>query len=55
MCKFCEREEVGLVVLLVVAEYLEVLFYFLVDPFGFAVGLGVEGRTKGGLDVEFLP
>ena len=55
VCKFCKGEEVSPIVLLIVAEYSKVLFYFLVDPFGFTVGLGVEGSTEGGFDIKFLP
>ena len=39
VCKFSHRKEFGPVVLLVVAEYTDVLFECLIDSFGLSVAL----------------
>ena len=55
MGKFNKRKEICPVVLLVIAEYSEVLFNFLVDSFCFSICLGMESCGEGLIDPEFLP
>ena len=37
VCEFCQGQEIVPIVLLVIAEYTEILFKDLVNPFGLAI------------------
>lgn len=52
ICEFREREQLLPIVLLVVAEYPQILLQDLVDSFRLAVTLWVEGCRQVGLDVH---
>ncbi len=50
MSELCKWEQVSPIILLVVAEDVEELFYFLVDVFSFFIHLGVKGCGEGLFD-----
>jgi hypothetical protein len=50
--KFGEGEQVDPVVLLIIDVYSEILFQYLVDPFGLTIGLGVIGCGEVAFDPE---
>jgi hypothetical protein len=53
--KFCKREEMCPIILLIIAEDSEELFNFLVDSFSFTIGLRVKDGGKGLINFEFVP